>query len=67
MKIKLTDDQIDEVVLFELQRHSRLLESNVDSLKSKKKKDLRKFEREDLDRWKEVLGALHVLVGYYGS
>ena len=67
MKIKLTDDQIDEVVLFELQRHSKLLESNVDSLKSKKKKDLRKFERENLARWKEVLSAMGVVVGYYGS
>jgi len=67
MKINLTDDQINEVVLFELQRHSVLLESNVDSLKSKKKKDLRKFEKEDLAGWKEVLAAMERLVEYYGS
>ena len=67
MKIRLTDDQIDEVVLFEIKRHSILLKSYVASLDGKKKKELRKFEKEDLARWKEVLGAMKVLAGYYGS
>lgn len=66
MKIDLTDDQIDLVVLFELQRHLALLKSNITDLKRRKKK-LRKFEKEDLDRFEEVVRAMKVLVGYYGS
>ena len=66
MKIDLTDDQIDLVVLFELQRHSALLKSNIANLKKRKKK-LRKFEKEDLDRFEEVSRAMKILVGYYGS
>ena len=66
MKISLADDQIDEVVLFEMQRHSKILESSVDSLK-RRKKTLRKFEKEDLKRFEEVLEAMKVISSYYGS
>jgi len=65
MRIELSDDQIDEVVLFEMRRHSKLLESNVASLKRKRRR--KKFEDEDLDRYKEVLSAMKVMLGYYGS
>lgn len=65
MKIDLTDDQIDDVVLFELKRHSELLKSNVASLKRKRRRE--KYENEDLERFKEVLSAMKVLLGYYGS
>ena len=66
MNIELVDDQIDEVVLFEMQRHSKILESSLDSLK-KRKKTLRKFEKEDLKRFEEVLKAMKVMISYYGS
>ena len=66
MNIELVDDQIDEVVLFEMQRHSKILESSLDSLK-KRKKTLRKFETEDLKRFEEVLKAMKVMISYYGS
>jgi len=66
MKISLTDDQIDEVVLFEMQRHSKILEASLDSLK-RRKKTLRKFEKEDLKRFEEVLEAMKVMISYYGS
>lgn len=65
IKIELTDDQIDEVVLFELTRHSELLKSNVASLKKKRRRE--KYENEDLERFQEVLSAMKVLLGYYGS
>ena len=65
MKIKLTDDQIDEVVLFELQRHSDLLKSNISDLKRKRSRA--KYEQEDLERFIEVQAAMNVLLGYYGS
>ncbi|NDC38698.1 MAG: hypothetical protein EBZ48_11680 [Proteobacteria bacterium] len=65
MKIELTDDQIDNVVLFELRRHSELLKSNVASLKRKRSRE--KYENEDLERFREVLSAMKVMLGYYGS
>ncbi|NBT57574.1 hypothetical protein EBT16_02205 [bacterium] len=65
MKIELTDDQIDEVVLFEMMRHSELLKSNVASLKRKRRRE--KYENEDLKRFQEVLSAMKVMLGYYGS
>ena len=65
MKIDLTDDQIDDVVLFEMRRHSELLRSNVASLKRKKRRE--KYENEDLNRFEEVLSAMKVMLGYYGS
>jgi hypothetical protein len=66
MKINLTDDQIDNVVLYEMQRHSELLKSNISDLKRRKKK-LQKFEKEDLARFEEVLESMNVLLSYYGS
>lgn len=65
MKIDLTDDQVDEVVIFELQRHSNLLKSNISDLKKKRRKA--KYEQEDLERFIEVQTAMKVLLGYYGS
>jgi hypothetical protein len=65
MKIKLTDDQIDEVVLFEMKRHSELLKSNISSLKRNRHR--KKFENEDLERFIEVVKAIDVVAGYYGS
>ena len=65
MKIDLTDDQIDEIVLLEMTRHSKILESNISSLK--RRRNLKKYEREDLYRYKEVLQAMKVIKGYYGS
>lgn len=65
MKIKLTDGQIDEVVLFELQRHSDLLASNIANLN--RKISIAEYEQEDLDRFVEVQAAMKVLLGYYGS
>jgi hypothetical protein len=65
IKIELTDDQIDEIVLFEMKRHSELLKSNVASLKKKRRRE--KYENEDLNRFEEVLSAMKVMLGYYGS
>lgn len=65
MKIDLNDDQVDEVVLFELQRHSSLLKSNISDLKRKRRRA--KYEQEDLERFVEVHAAMKVLIGYYGS
>lgn len=65
MKIDLTDDQIDSIVLYEMQRHSSLLKSNISDLKKRKK--LQKFEKEDLARFNEVLKSMNILIGYYGS
>jgi hypothetical protein len=65
MKIELTNDQIDNIVLFEMQRHAALLKSNIISLKRKRK--LKKFEKEDLTRFKEVFNSMNILISYYGS
>lgn len=65
MKINLTDDQIDDVVLYEMRRHSALLKSNISDLKRKKK--LQKFEKEDLARFNEVLESMNILIEYYGG
>lgn len=65
MKIKVTDDQVDDIVLWEMGRHSRLLKSNIDSLRRKKK--LKKYEKEDLKRYSQVLNAMLVVLSYYGS
>ena len=64
MKIKLTDDQIDDVVLFEMKRHFSLLKDAILDL-SKKKKKLRQFEKEDLERFKEVSEAIEIVIDYY--
>lgn len=66
MKIDLTDDQIDDVVLFEMQRHANLLKNHIADLKRRKKK-LQKFEKEDLARFEEVLSSMKIIIGYYGS
>ena len=47
MKIELSDGQIDEVVLFELQRHSDLLMFNIANLNRKRSKS--EYEQEDID------------------
>lgn len=65
IKIELTDDQIDSVVLDEMKRHCELLKSNVSSLKRKRRRA--SYEQEDLERCTEVLEAMKVIVGYYGS
>lgn len=65
IRIDLTDDQVDEVVLFEMKSHSELLKLNILALKKIKKR--RKFEQDDLDRYTEVLSAMKVILGYYGS
>lgn len=66
MKINLTDDQIDDVVLYEMQRHSLLLKSNISDLRRRKRK-LQNFEKEDLARFEEVLESMSIILGYYGS
>lgn len=66
MKIDLTDDQIDSIVLYEMQRHSALLKSNISDLKRRKRK-LQKFEKEDLSRFTEVLESMNIIADYYGS
>lgn len=66
MKIDLTDDQIDDIVLYEMKRHSKILDSNISDLKKRRKK-LQKFEKEDLARYEEVLESMNVMIGYYGS
>lgn len=63
MRINLSDDQVDAVVIWELKRHSKILKSNIDSLK--RRKSLEKFEKEDLKRFKEVLEAATLVVEYY--
>lgn len=65
MKIDLSDDQVDEVVLWEMERHSKLLASSISSLKRKRRRA--KYEQEDLDRFKEVFAAMRVITDYYGS
>jgi hypothetical protein len=66
MKINLTDDQIDDVVLYEMKRHSELLKSSISDLK-KRRRRLQKFEKEDLARFEEVLKSMNIMLGYYGS
>ena len=66
MNIDLTDDQIDSIVLQEFTRHSKVLEGHIKEL-SKRKKKLKKFEKEDLARYREVFSAMKVMLGYYGS
>ena len=63
MRIKLSDEQIDSVVIAELRRHSKILKSNIDSLK--RRKNLERFEKEDLKRFRQVLDAASVVVDYY--
>jgi hypothetical protein len=63
MRISLSDDQIDSVVVWELKRHSNLLRSNINSLR--KRKNLEKFEKDDLKRFREVLFAMNVVSSYY--
>lgn len=65
MKINLTDDQIDDVVLYEMLRHSKMLGQSISSLNRKKK--LKEYEKEDRARFKEVHTSMKVLLGYYGS
>lgn len=64
MRIRLSDDQVDAVVLWELKRHSKVLRSNIESLR--RRKNLEKFEKEDLKRFREVLEAAATVIGYYG-
>jgi hypothetical protein len=63
MRISLSDDQVDSVVVWELKRHSKILKSNIDSLRRRKR--LEKFEKEDLERFREVLEAATVVIEYY--
>lgn len=63
MKISLSDDQVDSVVIWELKRHSKILKSNIDSLR--KRKSLEKFEKEDLKRFREVFDAAKTVIEYY--
>lgn len=63
MRISLSDDQVDSVVLWELKRHSKILRSNIESLR--RRKSLEKFEKEDLKRFRQVLAAAAVVIGYY--
>ena len=63
MRINLSDDQVDSIVIWELKRHSKILRSNIESLK--RRKSLEKFEKEDLKRFKEVLDAASLVVDYY--
>lgn len=65
MKISLTDSQIDDVVLYEMKRHSSLLKSNISDLKKRRKK-LQNFEKEDLTRFEEVFKSMSVVLDYYG-
>jgi hypothetical protein len=65
IKIDLSDDQVDQIVLEEIRRHSELLKSNIASLKRKRRRE--KYEQEDLDRFIEVHAAMKVIIGYYGS
>lgn len=65
IKIELTDDQIDDVVLYEMSRHSEILKSSIKSLKRNVRR--KKYENEDLKRFEEVLAAMKVMLGYYGS
>jgi hypothetical protein len=63
MRISLSDDQVDSVVIWELKRHSKILKSNIDSLS--RRKSLEKFEKEDLKRFREVLVAAKTVIEYY--
>lgn len=63
MRISLSDDQVDSVILWELKRHSKILRSNIESLR--RRKSLEKFEKEDLKRFREVLDAASVVIKYY--
>jgi hypothetical protein len=63
MRISLSDDQVDSVVIWELNRHSKILKSNIDSLR--RRKSLEKFEKEDLKRFREVLEAAKTVIEYY--
>lgn len=64
MRISLSDEQVDAVVIWELKRHSKILKSNIDSLK--RRKSLERFEKDDLKRFSEVLAAASLVVEYYG-
>lgn len=63
MRISLSDDQVDAVIIWELKRHSKVLRSNIESLR--RRKNLEKFEKEDLKRFREVLEAATMVIQYY--
>lgn len=60
----MSDDQVDSIILWELKRHSKILRSNIESLR--RRKNLEKFEKEDLKRFKQVLAAAALVIEYYG-
>lgn len=64
MKIEIDDDQVYKVVSAEMVRHSRHLERCISDLKRKRRR--KPLEQDDLDRYKEVLAAMKVIIGYYG-
>lgn len=63
MRIKLSDEQVDSLIIWELKRHSKVLRSNIESLR--RRKNLEKFEKEDLKRFREVLEAASLVIQYY--
>jgi hypothetical protein len=63
MRISLSDDQVDSVIIWELKRHSKVLRSNIESLR--RRKNLENFEKEDLKRFREVLEAASMVIQYY--
>lgn len=63
MRISLSDDQVDSIIIWELKRHSKVLRSNIESLR--RRKNLEKFEKEDLKRFREVLEAANTVIQYY--
>lgn len=65
MRISLSDEQVDSVIIWEIKRHSNILRSNIDSLR--KRKSLEGFEKDDLKRFREVLNAMNVVLNYYSK
>lgn len=65
MKIELEQSQVNSLVVEEMKEHSRLLRSLEAKLRRKKR--LLDYERDDLKRYRDVLAAMKVIVGYYDS
>ena len=65
MRISLSDEQVDSVIIWEIKRHSKILRDNIDSLR--KRKNLEAFEKDDLKRFREVLASMNVVLSYYSK
>lgn len=63
MQIDLTPEQVYSIVVSELKLHSTSIKRECRLISGKKK--AKDYEKQDLERLREVLAAIDVIVGYY--